>query len=263
MDISSTTSSTSSAASTASSTASQAADTGSVKQNSSSFKDEMNKVENKSEKVENKENDINSDNNDMNFNNENEEMLSNGLTDPSKFMSIELNMQKNGSLTDAQNMLNRQISDLSMITGARTALDYSNIEMSADDAKFFTDLVQNTDKTLQGVVADLQGGVEENVQKASNNVKVSSALMNTLSEAVKTNQPFRINFDKDISVIIKIDKDGAVSATFIPGDKAVEEYLRQNISTLKQRFDNEELPYRDLSYSRQKQKRQQKENDNE
>ena len=166
---------------------------------------------------------------------------------------------------------NRQLAHISLINNASQVpakVDYTNIEMGADDAKFFADLVQDTDKTLQNVAADLQGEVEQNVQQAAKNVKVSATLMNALNEAVKTNQPFRINFDKDVSVIIKVDKDGAVSATFIPGDKAVEEYLKQNISFLRQRFDEQELSYRDLSYSRQKQNQEQnrrnnKENDHE
>ena len=145
-------------------------------------------------------------------------------------------------------------------------VDYNTVQMDYNDAKFFADLVQNSDKTLQNVVADLQGGVEQTVQEASKNVKVSATLLNALSEAVKNNQSFRIDFDKDISVIIKVDKDGVLSAKFIPGDKAVEEYLKQNLSVLRQRFDDQELSYKDLSYSRQQQRqnrRNNKENNHE
>ena len=82
---------------------------------------------------------------------------------------------------------------------------------------------------------------------------------------MKNNKPFRIDFDKNISVIIKVNKDGSLSANFIPGDKAVEQYLRNNISTLKQRFDEENLAYSELSYSNsnKREQRQKKENDNE
>lgn len=181
------------------------------------------------------------------------------------------NAQKNGLLNSNQlnniQMLvnaNQQLSDVTRLAGtfAATKVDYSNIAMGADDAKFFSDLVKNADKTLQGVVSDLQSGIEQKAQQAAKNVKISSTLMNALQDAVKTNQPFRINFDKDVSVIIKVNKDGALSATFIPGDKAVEEYLRQNISTLRQRFDEQDLPYSDLSYSRQKQNQEQNRRNN-
>ena len=86
---------------------------------------------------------------------------------------------------------------------------------------------------------------------------------------MKTNQPFRIDFDKDVSVIIKVNKDGSLAANFIPGDKAVEQYLRNNIASLRQRFDDQNLPYSELSYSNQNRQQQErrrnsnKENSNE
>ena len=90
--------------------------------------------------------------------------------------------------------------------------------------------------------------------------------MEKLADSLRTNQPFRIDFDKDVSVIIKVNKDGSLSANFIPGDKAVEQYLRNNISYLRQRFDEENLSYSELNYSNsreQNRQKQKKENDNE
>ncbi|MBR1617542.1 hypothetical protein IJ670_05255, partial [bacterium] len=63
----------------------------------------------------------------------------------------------------------------------------------------------------------------------------------------------RIDFDKDVVVILKIDKDGKIQTHFIPGSSAVEEYLRNNIPLLKQIFDKENIGYSELSYSRYKQ----------
>ena len=160
------------------------------------------------------------------------------------------------SLMDA----NKQLATVMSDTQIQTKVDYSTVQMDTDDAKFFADLVQNTDKTLQDVTVQLRTNVEENVKNVEKNVKVSTTLLNALSESLKTNQPFRINFDKDISVIIKVDKDGALSATFIPGDKAVEQYLRQNISVLRQRFDDQELSYKELSYTGQQQQRNRRNN---
>lgn len=83
---------------------------------------------------------------------------------------------------------------------------------------------------------------------------------------MKNNQAFRIDFDKDVSVIIKVNKDGSIMANFIPGDKAVEQYLKNNIAFLRQRFDEQNLEYSQLSYSNSKQQQQQnrkKEKNNE
>ena len=101
--------------------------------------------------------------------------------------------------------------------------------MSDDDAVFFADLVQNTDMTMQTIASQIQNDIENKVQDIEQKVKVSSVLMNTIKEGMQTNKPFRIDFDKDVSVILRIDRDGSISANFIPGDKAVEQYLKNNI----------------------------------
>lgn len=46
-------------------------------------------------------------------------------------------------------------------------------------------------------------------------------------------------------------------ANFIPGDKAVEQYLKNNIASLRQRFDEQNLQYSELSYSNSRQQQQQ------
>ena len=69
-----------------------------------------------------------------------------------------------------------------------------------------------------------------------------------VEKAQKTQKPVRITFDNNVSVIIKIDKQGKVTAEFIPGSVEVENYLRNNISALRQKFDEQNLPYNDLFY---------------
>ena len=280
MDISSTSSATATAASSSSQTQR-------TSKSDSSFKDEMSKVsesketgeqetEQKVDGIENKTDEKAGEKNDENAQTDigNNPKLSGEVSMiAGQYGNIHTDMNQNLQMNNIQALMdaNTQLANVTELRGGVSGIkvDYSNINMTFDDAKFFADLVQNTDKTLQDVMTDLKSNTEQTVQKASQHVKVSSTLMNALNEAVKSNQPVRINFDKDVSVIIKVDKDGALSATFIPGDKAVEEYLRQNISTLRQRFDDQELSYRDLSYSRQKQNQEQnrrnnnKENDNE
>ena len=87
------------------------------------------------------------------------------------------------------------------------------------------------------------------VSEVKQNVQISQTLLNALSDARENNQPIRIDFDQNISVILRVGRDGAISAQFIPGDKAVEQYLRNNIESLKSSFDEQDLPYSELSYS--------------
>ncbi|CDE60285.1 unknown [Fusobacterium sp. CAG:439] len=165
-----------------------------------------------------------------------------------------------------QNLLNTK--DLMNTINSASTIDYDVINMSDSDANFFANLVQNTDMSMKSIASQISDAMVNNSENVQKNVQVSSVLMDKLSESMKTNQPFRIDFDKDVSVIIKVNKDGSLAANFIPGDKAVEQYLKNNISFLKQRFDDQNLPYSELSYSNSRQQQQErrknnKENSNE
>lgn len=155
-----------------------------------------------------------------------------------------------------QDLLNTK--DLMNTVNSATTVDYDVINMSDSDANFFANLVQNTDMSMQSIAANISDQMAEGAQNIQQNVQVSSVLMDKLAESMKTNQPFRIDFDKDVSVIIKVNKDGSLAANFIPGDKAVEQYLRNNIASLRQRFDEQDLSYTQLSYSNSRQQQQQK-----
>lgn len=166
-----------------------------------------------------------------------------------------------------QSLLNTK--DLMATVNSASTFDYDVINMSDSDANFFANLVQNTDMSMKSISDSInQALMNNNAETVQKNVQVSSVLMDKLAESMKTSQPFRIDFDKDVSVIIKVNKDGSLAANFIPGDKAVEQYLRNNISSLRQRFDEQNLPYSELSYSNQNRQQQErrrnnKENSNE
>ena len=162
-----------------------------------------------------------------------------------------------------QSLLNTK--DIMTNVNNATHIDYDSLNMSEGDAMFFANLVQNTDMSVKGIMTELNVEIVENSQNVQQGLQVSSILMEKLSESLKTNRPFRIDFDKDISVIIKVNKDGSLAANFIPGDKAVEQYLRNNIASLRQRFDDENLSYSELTYSNSKneQQKRKKENKNE
>ncbi len=138
----------------------------------------------------------------------------------------------------------------------KSAFNYDTFTIDKDDAKFFIDMVQNGQFALnvQGdmnaSLLQLDKAAEITTYKSAN---VSKALMTMVDDAFKTQKPVRLDFDNNVSVILRVDKNGKVSAEFIPGDKAVENYLRNNIPFLKQRFDEQELSYNDLSYRQHKQ----------
>ena len=78
-----------------------------------------------------------------------------------------------------------------------------------------------------------------------------------LQTSFDTKKPIRLDFDNDITVILKLDKEGKIQAHFIPGTSEVETYLKNNISCLKQSFDEEEINYSYLGYSKHKNNKEQ------
>jgi len=140
-----------------------------------------------------------------------------------------------------------------------------SINMDNQDITFFVNLAQNQNTSAQGVQINSSGATFTDIktEATQQTVQVSSTLMSALDESMKTNKPFRIDFGGDVAVIMKVDKDGVLSANFIPGNSAVEAYLKNNISSLKQSFDDQELPYNQLSYSDQQKQKQKQGNNKE
>ena len=68
-----------------------------------------------------------------------------------------------------------------------------------------------------------------------------------LAKAKEDNQPLRINFDNNISIIIRISRDGKISADFLPSSQIAEAYLKENLPLLKQRFDDNNISYGELN----------------
>lgn len=147
-------------------------------------------------------------------------------------------------------------SDTSLSTDSINSLgidyNYETISMSLEDAMFFINLT----KEGQFSVETAQNGEIKSVVQieiAQNTaskkaVEVTNQITTLIEKAQKTQKPVRITFDNNVSVILKIDKHGKVTAEFIPGSVEVENYLRNNISALRQKFDEQNLPYNDLFY---------------
>ena len=128
-----------------------------------------------------------------------------------------------------------------------TIVNYDSVIMSKDDVEFFTNLVENGVVDMSEV---------KNAQKSSH---VSKVLADLLAKAMNDNKPIRIDFDNNISVIIKIDRAGKISADFLPSSQVAEAYLKENLPLLRQRFDDNNIDYNELN---QRQRKQQDTQDN-
>ena len=119
-----------------------------------------------------------------------------------------------------------------------TIVKYDTVIMNEADVEVFTELVQNGEVNLNNLAP-------EAAQKA---VHVSKTLSDMLAKAMEDNKPVRIEFDNGISVIIKISKDGKISADFLPSTQAAEAYLKENLPILKQKFDDQNIDYDELNH---------------
>ena len=150
--------------------------------------------------------------------------------------------------------INKQGAFLSGGVGIHSSFNYDTLTISKDDALFFSELVEKTDYVVKenGTANSFQTSLlkvtNESDTQSVKSTGVSKVLMNLIEEAYKTQKPVRIDFDNNVSVILRIGRDGKVNAEFIPGDKAVEEYLRNNIGYLKDRLENQNLDYGDIMY---------------
>ena len=256
----------------------------------SSFKDEMNKVassENKKDEkgvektdtkvnaASEKENQAGEQKDTNTLQNQSSEFntMLEGSADYSKFASMAM-MDVNSMLqNDIQQMANLEIQsnrEIQSVNAAEMTLSAqkssdslftNSISMTQSDADFFVNLTQNNDVSVQNITAQAQNLVNQGaeVKEVKQNMQISETLLNAINTAKENNQPLRIDFDQNVSVILRVNKDGVISANFIPGDKAVEQYLKNNIDSLKATFNENELPYSDLSYSNRG-RQQQKEN---
>ncbi|MBQ7764461.1 hypothetical protein IJ384_03715 [bacterium] len=123
-----------------------------------------------------------------------------------------------------------------------TVVKYDTIIMNQADVEVFATLVENKEADLSNLAP----------KAAEKSVKVSQALADMLIKAKETNQPIRINFDNDISIIIKISRDGKLTADFLPSSQVAEAYLRENLPLLRQRFDEKNLEYDSLNQRERK-----------
>lgn len=125
------------------------------------------------------------------------------------------------------------------------------VSMSESDANFFISLTEHPEMNLQNITSQAQNLMDNgaSVKEVKQNVQISQTLLDAIAKAKDSNQPLRIDFDHNMSVILRVSREGVVSANFIPGDKAVEQYLKNNINSLKATFEEKDLAYDDLTYS--------------
>ncbi len=123
--------------------------------------------------------------------------------------------------------------------------DIDSSKIGVNDAIFFVNLL-NQNNIINYTVEDDK--ISLNVDDKT--IKASNSLLNMLHSSIETKKAIRLDFDKDVTVILKLDKEGKILTHFIPGSFEVESFLKQNIPCLRQRFDDAQINYSQIGYSK-------------
>ncbi len=184
-----------------------------------------------------------------------------------------------GSFEDEfKKLLNSNFSfDPTSVISGIIPVDYSVSPVEYETISLDTNNIDNVDAMFylnvanQGESVNISINDETSVIDAANykTMEVSKTLGNMLLKAAENNKTLRLDFDNNVTVILKVAADGKIDASFIPQNKEVENYLKNNIDYLKVRFDEQTIAYSNISYkpykqsgnNREKQERQGKNNE--
>ncbi len=109
-------------------------------------------------------------------------------------------------------------------------------ELSSEDVDYITDLLK-------------QGTADFNFDETENPSALSAKFLSMLKETLTNKKVFRIDFDNEISVIIKIDVEGKISANFLTSSKELEENLKNNLYILRQKFEEQGIKYDKIEHT--------------
>lgn len=109
-------------------------------------------------------------------------------------------------------------------------------ELSSEDVDYITNLLK-------------QGTADFNFDETENPSALSAKFLSMLKETLTNKKVFRIDFDNEISVIIKIDVEGKISANFLTSSKELEENLKNNLYILRQKFEEQGIKYDKIEHT--------------
>ena len=109
-------------------------------------------------------------------------------------------------------------------------------ELTSEDVDYIINLLQN-------------GTADSDFDNEENPSALSAKFLAALKDSMLNKKVFRIDFDNEISVIIKIDTEGKISANFLTSSKELGEGLKNNLYILRQRFEEQGIKYGSIDYT--------------
>ncbi len=147
------------------------------------------------------------------------------------------------------------------IQDIKSSFSYDTMTIGKDDAMFFNEMLNSSEVQFNPANAQQFITALDEAGNVSKTQEVSKTLLNLIEGAHKTQQPVRLDFDNNISVILRVDQSGKLSAEFLPSDSAAEQYLRNNISYLRQSLDSQNIDYNEVYYRTYKNNKRNQNND--
>ena len=179
-------------------------------------------------------------------------------------LSMNVNTQPQNVNTDIFNIYGAE--EIVELQNKNNTLRVDLSELTLDDIKLFDSLSQKNDTLIANL--DVTAPSADIAINNGNGIftyktfEISKTIMNAIETAAKTNKPLRFDFGQDASVILRIGKDGKLSADFIPNDKAMETILKNALPELRAKFEEENIPYNQLNYKNPYQNKENNQNSN-
>lgn len=173
------------------------------------------------------------------------------------FMDIKMKLQEifDGFLVKDDKTIEERIADKFLDLDFGAEFDVNTDKIGVNDAIFFVGLLNQ-----QNIISYNVENNNLSVSMDGKEIKTTNTLLNLLSTSLDTKKPIRLDFDNNVTVILKLNHKGEIQTHFLPGTAEVEAYLKNNLQCLKQAFDEQGINYSSLSYSKYKENQQNQEN---
>ncbi len=138
-------------------------------------------------------------------------------------LNNQVQVEKSDRVINTQNVL-------SALMNQTRSLEYNRIsleEMRSADVDCIIGILRRGSASTSSFTSDDNDELD----------RLSRKFLELLRDSIANHKVFRIDFDNDISVIIKVNVDGKLTAEFQTSDDAVETYLKNNLHVLKEKFD--------------------------
>lgn len=167
------------------------------------------------------------------------------MHDSSAFQKSESDMELISELVSIQNQSNVKVSTTSQIKNAESVMAQMIEETKNNINKISLSDLSSED--VDYIIELLKSGTSNpNFNDENNPSALSAKFLAMLKDSIINKKVFRIDFDNEISVIIKIDVDGKILTKFLTSNKEIEEGLKNNLYLLRQKFDEQNIKYGDI-----------------